>query len=96
MSSDSESDSEHSNSLEKNQHEITLDEEFSSSTEAYHLDDYVHTKYDNNRYIRSLLQSADLEILILKVLAFRVKNVVTHKIKRKSLFESRHLIINCP
>ena len=63
MSSDSESDSEHSNSLEKNQHEITLDEEFSSSTEAYHLDDYVYTKYDNNRYIRSLLQSADLEIL---------------------------------
>ena len=29
MSSDSDSDSEHSNSFEKNQHEITLDEEFS-------------------------------------------------------------------
>ena len=82
MSSDSESDSEHSNSFEKNQHEITLDEEFSSSTEAYHLDDYVYTKYDNNRYIQSLLQSADLEILqpdLVKLHFFHSLRILTHR-----------------
>ena len=63
MSSDSDSDSESSKTLEKNQHEINLDDEFSSPTEAFHIDDYVDGKYDDNEYIQSLLKTADLHIL---------------------------------
>ena len=36
---------------------------FLPPTEAFHLDDYVDMKYDNNPYIQSLLDTADLKIL---------------------------------
>ena len=67
MSSDSETKSETksetSHDYESNQHKITVDDEYSSPTEVHNVDDYVHANYETNRYIQSLLQNADLQIL---------------------------------
>ena len=40
-----------------------IDDKFSSLIESFHIDTKYYMKYDNNPYIQSLFDTADLKIL---------------------------------